>query len=57
MAAEFKKDSMTLSNREIISQFEFDSDIMPFKELSSESDMKIELSGFCNFKIYSEKQK
>lgn len=50
IAAEFKKDSMTLSNREIISQFEFDSDIMPFKELSSESDMKIELSGFCNFK-------
>jgi hypothetical protein len=55
IGAEFEKDSMIVSNKETLERFEIDSDIMPFKELTAESTMKLELYGYCNLKsIYSE---
>ncbi len=55
IGAEFEKDSMTVSNRDILEKFEIDSDIMPFKELNSESTMKAEVSGYCNLNsVYGE---
>lgn len=50
IGAEFEKDTMIVSNRETLEMFEMDSDIMPFKELNTESLMKVEISGYCNLK-------
>ncbi len=47
-AVEVEKDGFSMSNREINGSFKFDNDVLPFGDLKSEDNLKIEAVGYFN---------